>query len=86
MADTQPRPEQDFTIRIFVGYDPREAVAWSVLAHSIHARATQPVSIAPLMLSQLGGLMWRHPNPLQSTYFSFSRFQVPYLCDYRGWA
>ena len=73
-------------IRMFIGYDPREAVPWSVLAHSIHVRATQPVAITPLMLSQIGGLMWRERNRLQSTDFAFSRFLVPYLCGYEGWA
>lgn len=73
-------------IRIFIGYDPREAAAFAVLAHSIHARASRPVSIAPLLLSQLGGVLWRERHPLQSTDFSFSRFLVPYLCGYEGWA
>ena len=72
--------------RIFIGYEPREAVAFSVLAHSIHARASVPVAITPLMLSQLKGRMWRERHPLQSTEFSFSRFLVPSLCGYRGWA
>lgn len=73
-------------IRVFVGYDPREAVAYSVLAHSINRRASRPVAVAPLMLSQLGKLMWRERHPLQSTDFSFSRFLVPYLCGFEGWA
>lgn len=73
-------------IRVFIGYDAREAAAFSVMAHSIHRRATQPVSIAPLMLSQLAGVFTRERNPLQSTDFSFTRFLVPYLCDYQGWA
>jgi len=73
-------------IRVFIGYDPREAVAFSVLGHSIHARASQPVSIAPLMLSQLGGVYRRERNSLQSTDFSFSRFLTPWLCGYSGWA
>lgn len=73
-------------IRIFIGYDPREAAAYNVLSHSINTRASAPVSIAPLALSQLGALMWRERNPLQSTDFSFSRFLTPYLCDYEGWA
>lgn len=73
-------------IRIFIGFDPRETVAYHVLSHSIHARASAPVSIAPLMLSQLGGLMTRERNSLQSTDFSFSRFLTPYLCDFEGWA
>jgi lipopolysaccharide biosynthesis glycosyltransferase len=73
-------------IKVYIGYDPREAVAFSVLSHSIHARATQPVSIAPLMLSQLRGLLTRERHPLQSTDFSFSRFLVPYLSGYTGWS
>ena len=73
-------------IRVFIGYDTREAAAFSVLAHSIHARASQPVSIAPVRLSQLQGVFRRDVNPLQSTQFSFSRFLTPWLCDYAGWA
>ena len=73
-------------IRVFIGYDPREAVAYNVLAHSINARASAPVTITPLMLSQLGGIYRRARNPLQSTDFSFSRFLVPYLCNFDGWA
>jgi hypothetical protein len=73
-------------IRVFIGYDPREAVACSVLAHSIHARASEPVAIAPLMLSQLTGVLTRERHPLQSTDFSFSRFLTPHLSGYAGWS
>lgn len=73
-------------IPIFIGYDGRETVAYNVLAHSIQARATQPVSIAPLMLSQLNGIFKRERHPLQSTDFSFSRFLTPYLCGFSGWS
>jgi hypothetical protein len=73
-------------INVFIGYDPDEAVAYSVLAYSIQARASQPVSIAPLMLSQLRALFTRKRDPLQSTEFSFSRFLTPYLSGYEGWS
>lgn len=73
-------------IRVFIGYDPNETVAYHVLSHSILTRSSKPVSIAPLMLSQLDGLMWRDRHELQSTEFSFSRFLTPYLCGYEGWA
>ena len=73
-------------IPIFIGYDGRETVAYNVLAHSIQARATQPVSIAPLMLSQLNGIFKRERHPLQSTDFSFSRFLTPYLSGFSGWS
>ncbi|MBF0357232.1 MAG: glycosyltransferase [Magnetococcales bacterium] len=73
-------------IRLFIGYDKRVPVAYNVLAHSVQRQASQPVSITPLMLSQLKGLMTREPHPLQSTDFAFSRFLVPYLCNFQGWA
>lgn len=75
-------------IPVFIGYDGREAVAFSVLSYSIQRRASRPVAISALMLSQLqeAGLYWRERNPLQSTDFSFSRFLTPYLCDFEGWA
>ncbi|MGE5522561.1 MAG: hypothetical protein ACM3SS_02520 [Rhodospirillaceae bacterium] len=73
-------------IRVFIGYDPREAVAYNVLGYSIHRRASAPVSIAPLMLSQLKAIYKRERHPLQSTDFSFSRFLAPYLADFSGWS
>jgi hypothetical protein len=73
-------------IRVFIGYDDREAAAFGVLSHSIHARSTEPVSIAPLRLSELAGVYKRPRDPLQSTDFSFSRFLAPHLCGYEGWA
>jgi lipopolysaccharide biosynthesis glycosyltransferase len=73
-------------IRVFIGFDARETVAFHVLSHSIHARASEPVSIASVSLSQLRDVFQRERNPLQSTEFSFSRFLVPYLCNYEGWS
>lgn len=68
-------------LRIFIGYDHRQPIAYNVLQQSIFTRSSKPVAITPLVLPQLpfkreGGL----------TPFTFSRFLVPYLCDYKGWA
>jgi hypothetical protein len=73
-------------VRVFLGFDPKETVAFHVAAHSIHSRSSVPVSVAPLMLSQLQAVFRRPRDPKQSTDFSFTRFLVPYLCDYQGWA
>ena len=73
-------------LRVFIGYDPREAVAYHVLAHSILRRASIPVSVAPVMLSQLRGLYTRARGPTESTEFSLSRFLVPALSGYEGWS
>ena len=79
-------PARKTVIRIFIGFDPRETVAWHVLSHSILARASQPVALIPLALDNLGPLMHRERNALQSTDFSFSRFLTPSLSQYEGWS
>ncbi len=73
-------------IKVFIGQDWRIPVCLSVLSHSIHTRASRPVSITPVALNQLSYVFKREWNSLQSTQFSFSRFMVPWLCDYKGWA
>ena len=73
-------------IRVFIGFDSREAVAFNVLQSSIQARSSEPVAITELNLVQLRGLLTRERHPLQSTDFSFSRFLTPYLSDYQGWS
>jgi lipopolysaccharide biosynthesis glycosyltransferase len=73
-------------IRVFIGFDRREAVAFSVLSHSLQIRASVPVAIAPVMLSQLGDCYRRERHALQSTEFSFSRFLVPSLSGFEGWS
>jgi hypothetical protein len=71
---------------IYIGYDPREAVAFYTLAHSILRRSSIPVSIAPLMQRQLKRLYTRPRGPTESTEFSLTRFLVPALAGYRGWS
>lgn len=73
-------------IRIFIGFDSRESAAWHVLAHSLFQQSKEPVSITPLYLGNLRNIFSREKEQLQSTDFSFTRFLVPYLCNYEGWA
>ena len=75
-------------IRIFIGYDRREAGANAVLAHSLNRRSSEALAITPVALDSLKkmGLYRRETNALASTDFSFSRFLAPYLCDFQGWA
>jgi len=73
-------------VRVFIGYDPRESVSYHVAAHSILSRSSIPVHITPLALPNLSGDFKRERNPLQSTDFSFTRFLVPHLSDFRGWS
>jgi len=73
-------------LNVFIGFDPKETVAYHVLANSILRRASLPVSIAPLMQSQLKGIYTRERGPTESTEFSLTRFLVPALSGYRGWS
>jgi lipopolysaccharide biosynthesis glycosyltransferase len=72
--------------RVFIGYDPRERVAVNVLADSFQARSSLPLLIGQVRLDQLVGVYQRERDPRQSTDFSFSRFLVPWLAGYQGWA
>lgn len=69
-------------VRVFIGFDHDETVAYHVLAHSIMRHARAPVAITSLCLGQLP--ISRGRAEYQSTAFSFSRFLVPYLCGYEG--
>lgn len=71
------------SLKIFIGYDKDEAIAYHVLAHSIMKHASVPVSITPLIRKQLP---IGHRDHKASTDFADTRFLVPYLCDYKGWA
>lgn len=91
---------QDGPLKAFIGYDPREDDAFRVCKSSITRHASDCVEIEPLKESILrhDGIYTRtfterdgqkyddlDGKPF-STEFSFTRFLVPYLCGYRGWA
>lgn len=75
-------------IPIFIGYDSRERAATNVLIDSLYQKSSLPLSITPLVLSQLKNSQryWRTRKSNESTDFSFTRFLVPNLMGYRGWA
>ena len=71
-------------IPIFIGYDPREAIAFHVCANSIIRHASQPVSIIPLALNLFKDYTETHTDG--SNQFIYSRFLVPHLMDFTGHA
>jgi len=73
-------------IPIFIGYDSKVKIAYHVLAESILINSSTPVTISPINLSNLKNIYTRKQDPLASTEFSFSRFLVPQLMNYNGWA
>jgi lipopolysaccharide biosynthesis glycosyltransferase len=75
-------------MRIFVGWDSREDLAYRVCCKSLWRYTTQPLDIFPIRQFEMRekNLYWREHDPLSSTEFSFTRFLTPYLNGYKGWA
>ena len=71
-------------IPVFVGYDPREAVAYHTCANSIIRHASRPVAIVPLALNLFEDYEETHTDG--SNHFIYSRFLVPHLMEYSGHA
>jgi lipopolysaccharide biosynthesis glycosyltransferase len=71
-------------IRLFVGFDQREAVAYHTFCQSVMEHSSQPVSFTPLVLSSLP--RYRETHGDGSNTFIYSRFLTPYLCGHDGWA
>lgn len=81
------------TLNIFIGYDPREAVAYHACANSIIRHSSMPVAIHPLALSNFKSFYQETHNTQTgltetepTNQFIFSRFLVPYLMRYEGLA
>ena len=71
-------------IPVFVGYDPREAVAYHTCVNSIIRHASKPVAIIPLALNLFSDYTETHTDG--SNQFIYSRFLVPHLMEYTGHA
>ncbi len=72
---------------IYIGYDSREDLAYQVSKFSILNKSNE-IDVHPLKLNELREkkLYWRDEDKLGSTEFTFSRFLIPELNDYKGWA
>jgi lipopolysaccharide biosynthesis glycosyltransferase len=65
-------------IKLFVGFDQKEAIAYHVFCQSVLSNTKTPVQITPLNIDM--------PQKDGSNNFIYSRFLVPMLCNYEGWA
>jgi lipopolysaccharide biosynthesis glycosyltransferase len=73
------------TVPIFVGYDARESVAYHVFCQSIITHSRIPVAFHPLTLQSLRS-QYVETHDDGSNAFIYSRFLVPHLMGYKGWA
>ena len=73
---------------VYIGYDSKEDIAYRVCKYSILKRSGSNVKITSLKLHELvaKNLYKRDIDPLASTEFTYSRFLVPALNNYNGWA
>jgi lipopolysaccharide biosynthesis glycosyltransferase len=71
-------------IPIFIGYDPREAIAYHTCVNSIIRHSSKPVQIIPLALNLFDDYKEEHTDG--SNHFIYSRFLVPHLMRYNGHA
>lgn len=65
-------------MRVFIGYDSRQPLAYTVCRSSVERHAKGRVQVEPLRLD------WLPITRRGLTEFTFSRYLVPWLCDYRG--
>lgn len=71
-------------IPVYIGYDSRESIAYHTCANSIIRQSSEPISLIPLALCLLKGYEEKHTDG--SNHFIYSRFLVPHLQNYNGWA
>ncbi len=71
-------------INVLIGFDPREAIAFHVCVNSIIRHSSDVVSITPLALKNLKSYSEQHGDG--SNHFIYTRFLVPHLMNYKGWA
>ena len=72
-------------LKIFVGFDGKvEPVAYHTFCQSVIEKSSIPVSFTPLALNTLSEYKETHTDG--SNAFIYSRFLVPYLCDFKGMA
>lgn len=77
----------DKKLKVFVGYDSREDIAWQVCRHSMLRHSHPDLQIVPLKLTTLRELgLYTRDADTASTEFSITRFLTPYLAAFDGWS
>ena len=71
-------------LKIFVGFDQKEAIAYHTFTQSLIECSSIPLSIVPLAENNLNFYNEKHTDGTNK--FTYSRFLIPYLMGYDGWA
>jgi len=75
-------------MKIFVGWDQREDIAYQVAKFSIEQRTKHQIEIFPIKQEEMRAAKFytREVDKMSTTEFTFTRFLVPYLSGYKGWS
>jgi lipopolysaccharide biosynthesis glycosyltransferase len=73
--------------KVYVGWDSTQEVAYEILKYSLLKKSSN-IEVIPIKQHQLRtrSIYNRPVDPLSSTEFTFTRFLVPYLQNYKEWA
>ena len=72
-------------IRVFIGYDDSEPAAYHTCVDSLIQHSSEPLQITPLALNNMAPF-YRETHTDGSNAFIYSRFLVPYMCGFNGFA
>jgi lipopolysaccharide biosynthesis glycosyltransferase len=70
-------------MRLYVGFDPREALAYHVFCQSVIEHSSAPVGFYPLYSPMLRNFDGQQDG---TNAFIYSRYLIPSLENYQGWA
>ena len=74
-------------LKIYIGYDAREDIAYQVCRHSLLRHASAKIEIYPIKQAALRELgIYTRGQDNATTDFSLTRFLTPYLAAYDGWS
>ena len=76
------------TPTFFIGYDSKEDIAYRVCKQSLLNKTSTKINVLSLKLHELVAKNFyrRSIDPLASTEFTYTRFLVPALMNFKGWA
>jgi lipopolysaccharide biosynthesis glycosyltransferase len=73
-------------VPIYMGYDAREAYGSWVFTSSVIHRSSRPVSFIPLHADLFTSFYSRRQSLDETNAFTRTRFLIPFLQDFKGWA
>ena len=71
-------------VRLVVGFDARETIAYHVFCQSVLEKTSLPVSFLPLVEQSLA--VYKETHHDGSNRFTYTRFLTPFLMGFEGWA